>query len=52
MKRTLTIALLVVMAVMCLATASYATTSVELADKLYEKGAAYGMTSSDKEPSP
>lgn len=48
MKRTLTIALLVVMAVMCFATASYATTSAELADKLYEKGAAYGMTSADK----
>ena len=48
MKRTLTIALLVVMAVMCLATASYATTSAELADKLYEKGQAYGMTSADK----
>ena len=48
MKRTLTIALLVVMAVMCLATASYATTSSELADALYEKGAAYGLTSADK----
>ena len=48
MKRTLTIALLIVMAVMCLSTVCYATTSAELADKLFEKGEAYGMTSADK----
>ena len=48
MKKSLTVALLVVMFVMALATVVNATTSSELADALYEKVSAYGMTSSDK----
>lgn len=48
MKKTLTIALLVVMVVMALSTVVNATTSAELADKLYEKGKAYGITEADK----
>ena len=41
MKKSLTIALLIVMLVMSLATVVNAATSANLADKLYEKGAAY-----------
>ena len=48
MKKSITIALLVVMLVMAFATVVNATTSAELADKLYEKGSKYGLTESDK----
>ena len=48
MKKTLTVALLVVMLIASLATVVNAVTSSELADKLYEKGSKYGMTSADK----
>lgn len=48
MKKSLTVALLFVMLVMAFATVVNAATSAELAAKLYEKGAAYGMTSADK----
>ncbi len=48
MKKSLTIALLIVMLVMSLATVVNAATSANLADKLYEKGAAYGLTKADK----
>ena len=48
MKKTLTIALLMVMLVAVFATVVNATTASELADKLYEKGSKYGMTSADK----
>ena len=48
MKKTLTIALLVVMAIMAFATVVNAATTSTLADELYSKGAKYGMTSADK----
>lgn len=48
MKKVLTIATLCVMLVMAFATIANAATSAELADKLYEKGAKYGMTAADK----
>ena len=48
MKKILTVSLLFVMLVMAFATVVSATTSAELADKIYEKGAKYGMTTADK----
>lgn len=48
MKKTLTIALLVVMAIMAFATVVNAATTSTLANELYSKGAKYGMTSADK----
>ena len=48
MKKTLTIALLVVMAIIAFATVVNAATTSTLADELYSKGAKYGMTSADK----
>lgn len=48
MKKVLTIATLCVMLVMAFATIANAATSAELADKLYAKGAKYGMTAADK----
>lgn len=48
MKKVLTIATLCVMLVMTFATIVNAATSAELADKLYAKGAKYGMTTADK----
>lgn len=48
MKKTLTIALLVVMAIMAFTTVVNAATTSTLADELYSKGAKYGMTSADK----
>lgn len=48
MKKTLAIVLLVIIAVMALATGVNAATSSTLADELYSKGAKYGMTSADK----
>mgnify|MGYP003370259599 CR=1 FL=1 len=47
MKKILTIAITFVMVAM-VAVSSYATTSSELADTLYNKGSKYGMTSADK----
>lgn len=47
MKKILTIAITFVMVAM-VAVNSYATTSSELADTLYNKGSKYGMTSADK----
>ena len=48
MKKTLSVVLLVIIAVMALATGVNAATSSTLADELYSKGAKYGMTSADK----
>lgn len=48
MKKTLTIALLMVMLVAVFATVVNATTASELADKLYAKGSKYGVTAADK----
>lgn len=48
MKKSLSIALLIVMLVMAFATVVNAATSADLADKLYEKGSAYGLTKADK----
>ena len=48
MKKILTVSLLFVMLLMAFATVVSATTSSELADKIYEKGAKYGMTQADK----
>lgn len=48
MKRTLTIVLLAIIAMMALATGVNAATSSTLANELYSKGAKYGMTSADK----
>ena len=48
MKKTLAIVLLVIIAVMALATGVNAATSSTLADELYAKGSKYGMTSADK----
>ena len=47
MKKILTVAITFVMVAM-IAISSYATTSSELADTLYNKGSKYGMTSADK----
>lgn len=47
MKKILTVAITFVMVAM-VAISSYATTSSELADTLYNKGSKYGMTSADK----
>mgnify|MGYP004497431229 FL=1 len=48
MKKLVTVALVAIMLVMSFAVLANATTSSELADKIYEKGATYGMTSADK----
>ena len=48
MKKTLTIALLAIIAIMAFATVVNAATTSTLADELYSKGAKYGMTSADK----
>lgn len=48
MKKTLTIALLAIIAIMAFATVVNAATTSTLADELYLKGAKYGMTSADK----
>ena len=48
MKKTLTIALLMVMLVAVFATVVNATTASELANKLYAKGSKYWVTASDK----
>lgn len=48
MKKLVTVSLLFVMLVLALATGVQAATSATLADELYAKGQAYGMTASDK----
>ena len=48
MKKILSIALLVVMVVMALATGVNATTTETLAEELYAKGQKYGVTEADK----
>lgn len=48
MKKTLTIVLIAIIAMMTLATVVNAATSSTLANELYSKGAKYGMTSADK----
>lgn len=48
MKKTLTIALLAIIAIMAFATVVNAATTSTLADELYAKGSKYGMTSADK----
>lgn len=48
MKKTLAAALLLVMLVMAFATVVNAATTNTLADKLYQKGAKYGMTTAEK----
>ena len=48
MKKLVTVSLLIVMLVIALGTGVQAATSATLADELYAKGQAYGMTASDK----